>query len=110
MKKLILTGILLLIVLTTVNARQVLSDAPRDIVSTMRTIELLQTMQTMQTKMDKCLMDMKNTDVVVADTPDGVRLTFKPKDPAQLDDLRKTVRAHVEMMQKGECGMHRMSH
>lgn len=37
----------------------------------------------------------------------GARLTLTPKDPAKLAEFRKQVRAHVEMMQKGECSMMR---
>jgi len=35
----------------------------------------------------------------------GARLTLTPKDPAQLDAFRTTVRQHAEQMKKGECSM-----
>lgn len=35
----------------------------------------------------------------------GTRLTLVPKDPTKLSEFRKQVRAHVEMMQKGQCSM-----
>jgi len=38
--------------------------------------------------------------------PNGARLTLTPKDPAQLTEFRKQVRAHVERMTKeGGCSM-----
>ena len=36
---------------------------------------------------------------------DGARLTLTPKNLAQLDALRTTVRQHGEQMKKGECSM-----
>ena len=35
----------------------------------------------------------------------GARLTLTPKDPAKLADFRTQVRAHVEQMKQGQCGM-----
>jgi len=35
----------------------------------------------------------------------GAKLTLTPKDSAKLVEFRTKVRAHVEMMQKGECSM-----
>jgi hypothetical protein len=35
----------------------------------------------------------------------GARLTLTPNDPGKLAELSKQVRAHVEMMQKGDCSM-----
>ncbi len=43
----------------------------------------------------------------VEDTEGGARITYKPKDPAQLDALRANVRMHAQHMQSG-CPM--MSH
>jgi len=37
----------------------------------------------------------------------GARLTLTPKNPAQLDAFRTTVRQHAEQMKKGECSMMR---
>ena len=35
----------------------------------------------------------------------GARLTFKPKDPATLEELRKRIRTFAEQMKKGDCTM-----
>ena len=35
----------------------------------------------------------------------GARLTFKAKDPAKLDDFRKQMESHAEMIKKGDCSM-----
>jgi hypothetical protein len=40
----------------------------------------------------------------VEDTEGGARITYKPKDPAQLDALRANVRMHAQHMQSG-CPM-----
>jgi hypothetical protein len=37
--------------------------------------------------------------------PNGARLNFTPKDPAQLDQLRTQVRGMAERMKKGDCSM-----
>jgi hypothetical protein len=37
--------------------------------------------------------------------PNGGRLIFTPKDPAQLDQLRTQVREMAERMKKGDCSM-----
>src|SRR5262249_1697744 len=37
----------------------------------------------------------------------GARLTLTPKDPANLDEFRAQVRAHVERMKIGNCSMTR---
>jgi hypothetical protein len=41
----------------------------------------------------------------VEDIKGGARLFFQPKDPAQLEALRKHVRTHVERIARGECPM-----
>jgi hypothetical protein len=43
--------------------------------------------------------------VTYEEVPNGARLTLTPKDPAQLQELRATVRAHAEQMKKGDCSM-----
>jgi hypothetical protein len=35
----------------------------------------------------------------------GARLTLTPRDPAKLAEFRTQVRAHVEQMKQGQCGM-----
>jgi hypothetical protein len=42
---------------------------------------------------------------VVEDLPDGARILVTPNDPADLERLQKTVRAHAEHMQQHGCGM-----
>lgn len=39
------------------------------------------------------------------EVPDGARLTLMPRDPAELEELRKQVRERAEQMQKGGCSM-----
>jgi hypothetical protein len=95
MNKLVWTGTLMLAMFAGVNAAQTQSEPPRDM------SQMLQ----MGQMMDKCLMNTKDVQISVSDTEGGIALTFKPSDPSQLEALRKSVRAHVEMMQKGECGM-----
>ena len=94
MKKLIVAGVLVLLALTAVGAQQSQTAPPRD---------MGQMMQMMQ----NCMMNLRDADISVSDTPDGIAVTFKPKDPAQLEALRTRVRAHVERMQTGECPMMR---
>jgi hypothetical protein len=38
-------------------------------------------------------------------TDQGARLVFRPKDPAQMDALRVSVRAHAAQMEGGKCPM-----
>jgi len=38
----------------------------------------------------------------------GARLTFKPKDPATVEELRKRIRTFAEQMKKGDCTMMEM--
>ena len=45
--------------------------------------------------------------ITYEDTPGGARLTLMPKDPGKLEEFRRTVRTHVEQMNKHECPMMR---
>ena len=90
MRKFILAGALVLAVFTAVNARQTQPGTPGD----------MNHMMQMKQMMDHCVMNMKDVEISVADTADGIVLTLKPKDAAQLEVLRKQVRERVEMMQK----------
>jgi hypothetical protein len=88
MKKLIFALVVTVLFFSAVNARQIQSDTPRDMKSMMQ----------MGQMMDNCFMGMKDVDITVADTKDGVALTFTPKDVSQLEALRKNVRTHLDMM------------
>ncbi len=35
----------------------------------------------------------------------GARLTFKPKNPAELPEFRKQIESHINLMKKGDCTM-----
>lgn len=50
---------------------------------------------------------MIDSDVVVEDIPNGVRLVFTPRDPARLDDLRTSIRDRAARLSSGECPMMR---
>ena len=50
-------------------------------------------------------LQMVPSHAIVEDMPGGARLVLVPADPTQLAELRAHVRAHVAMVQKGECPM-----
>jgi uncharacterized lipoprotein YajG len=54
------------------------------------------TMQMMQ----NCVMNSSDTEITVADTPNGIALTLTTKS-GNVDELRAKVREHVERMKKG---------
>ena len=97
MKKFVLAGALVLAVFTAVNARQSQPGTPGD----------MNHMMQMKQMMDHCVMNMKDVEIRVEDTKDGIALTLKPKDPDQLEALRKQVRERFEMMQKMKDNSHR---
>ena len=90
MKKFILAGALVLAVFTAVDARQTRPGPAGD----------MNHMMQMRQMMDHCIMNMRDVEISVEDTKDGIAVTLKPKDAAQLEALRKQVRERVEMMQK----------
>jgi len=50
---------------------------------------------------------MIDSDALVEDIPNGVRIVFTPKDPANLDDLRARIRDRAARLSSGECPMTR---
>jgi hypothetical protein len=50
-------------------------------------------------------MMMPASTTSVEDVDGGARLVLRPKDPAQLEALRKHARMHAEKMSSGECPM-----
>lgn len=50
-------------------------------------------------------MMMVESEATVADIEGGARLELRPRDPAQLDQLRASVRTHAQQLAAGECPM-----
>jgi len=48
---------------------------------------------------------MPKGDVRYEPLSNGARLTFKPKNPAELPEFRKEIESHVSQMKKGDCTM-----
>ncbi len=51
----------------------------------------------MMNMMKDCPMYMEGVDIAVSDTPNGVAITFTAKN-GNVEELRKHIREHVEMM------------
>lgn len=92
MKMAVFAGIVMLAAFTVVPAQQNPSAMPHDMAGMMQ-------------MMENCMMNLRDVDMVVSDTTDGVAVTFRTKDTASLESLRKQVRDHMAHMQKGDCPM-----
>jgi hypothetical protein len=77
-----------------------------NVVELRRRIEMMAKMQDQkQTKPGMMAGRMIPRTAIYEEIPNGAKLTLTPNDPAQLDVLRKQVRAHAERMRKGDCSM-----
>ena len=99
MKRLILAVGLALVVLISAGA-QSNNTGPQPNMGQMRQ------MMRMMGMMQNCPMNIEGASVGVEDTANGVAITLTPKDPSQLDALRKRVREFSERMQMMKGGMH----